>query len=118
MENKIFSDTDELLDTIFTFINHKNREDDSKIDIYIELSTRQIIKLDSILSPNKEVSEKRRSYILAVQNYIYQLEDVKSGESRTIMITNDISKRETYLPQTRDSEYAFSSSYDTYKKFL
>lgn len=120
--NKIFVNSDDLLDEIFTFIqkikrkyiNIKLSTDDIKlVDEYVEMCSRQLISLDSIISDHIEIKNKRKQYILATQNYINQLEDLKSGTDRINMISYN-SNRDSYLPVNRISEYALSSSFDTF----
>nr|QBK90309.1 MAG: hypothetical protein LCPAC102_02220 [Pithovirus LCPAC102] len=124
--NKIFSDIDNLLDEVHSHIyliqnkyskyvknkiyKYMSKEEINIINEYIEKSTIQIIKLDSILSDDREIMSKRKQYIIAIQNYITQFECLKNGEEYVVLLSNVTSDREKYLPENRDSDYALYNS--------
>ena len=119
--NKIFIETDYLLDDVHTFIQDiKNNYNLKKISIenikiideYIEVSTKQLISLDTIITDDITIKIKRKNYIIATQNYINQLEDLKDGTDRINMLSYQ-SNRESYLPENRHSDYALSPAFNT-----
>ena len=122
--SKIFSDADALLDKVFSYIcsiknkysmcktcEYITKEEINDIKRYIEKSTVQIIKLDSVSSSNDAILYKRKQYIIATQTYIGQLECLKDGKEYTILLSNESSDRDEYLPENRHSEYALYDSF-------
>ena len=127
--SKLFPDIDNLLDEVHSYIylinskygkyeNNKiykyiEKEEINIINEYIEKSTIQIIKLDSIISDDREILSRRKQYIIAIQNYIRQFECIKDGKEYIVLLSNDNSNRETYLPENRDSGYALYDVFST-----
>ena len=119
--DKLFSDVDDNLDEVHSYIyliknkysaykdhtvyKYLKKEEITIINEYIEKSTIQMIKLDSIVSDDREILSRRKQYIIAIQNHITQFECIKEGKEYVVLLTNSNSRRDKYLPENRDSGY-------------
>jgi hypothetical protein len=98
------------LNEAITFLNGHLRESKShnERDKWCNILTDDILKLDNMTN-----SRKRKEIIMAIQNVLYQLDHIFEKGKSPILLLN-VGKRESYLPENKDSHYALGNSFQTH----